>query len=322
MQGPPTTPTEDDEASIPTENLRTGPNLNRTFTVRRKAVKRTFPWYLPTYEIQLASPRPQDEDTRETKRPRFEEPVPTSTDEAAAKTISDDTTVALTSCDAAPAAADNADSDPVMDMHPEARTAGATGRWTLVEDAKLTSAVMNIRMKKLGNNYKSDWVVVATLVPGRTNAQCCNRCHDTLDPSIDRVTGRTLKWKEDEDIKLKAAVQKHGGKDWIAIAALVPGRTKTQCNTRWHDILDPGIDRTTALTGEWKEDEDIKLKAAAATHGGKNWVAIATLVAGRTKQKCYDRWKKNMDPNRSTVRGKQHCTFNKAPALGQDPQPN
>jgi hypothetical protein len=37
-------PAEEAEASIPTENVRDGPNLNRTFTVRRKPMKRTYPW--------------------------------------------------------------------------------------------------------------------------------------------------------------------------------------------------------------------------------------------------------------------------------------
>jgi hypothetical protein len=58
LQGPPTTPTEDDEASIPTEHVRNGPNLNRIFTVRHKAAKRTFPWELTADEIQLALPPP------------------------------------------------------------------------------------------------------------------------------------------------------------------------------------------------------------------------------------------------------------------------
>jgi hypothetical protein len=53
-----------------------------------------------------------------------------------------------------------------------------------------------------------------------------------VDASIDGTTGRTGTWTEDEDIKLKDAVQMHGGKNWIAIAALVPGRTKSQCNSR------------------------------------------------------------------------------------------
>jgi hypothetical protein len=56
MQGPITTLNEDDEASIPTEFLRNGPNLNRTFTVRRKAAKRILPWDLTTGELHLVSP--------------------------------------------------------------------------------------------------------------------------------------------------------------------------------------------------------------------------------------------------------------------------
>jgi hypothetical protein len=49
----------------------------------------------------------------------------------------------------------------------------------------------------------------------------------------------TGKWGEDEDIKLEAAVRMHeGGKNWVAIAALVPGRTQIQCSARCK-ALDP-----------------------------------------------------------------------------------
>jgi hypothetical protein len=82
-----------------------------------------------------------------------------------------------------------------------------------------------------------------------------------------RANERTGKWSEDEDIKLKDAVQMHGGKKWGAIAALVPGRTKIQCCSRWHDALDPSIDRATGRTGKWAEYEDIKLKDAVQTNG-------------------------------------------------------
>ena len=48
--------TEDDAASIPAEHVRNGPDLNQypTFTVRRKAAKRTFPWDLAAGEIHFA----------------------------------------------------------------------------------------------------------------------------------------------------------------------------------------------------------------------------------------------------------------------------
>jgi myb proto-oncogene protein len=75
----------------------------------------------------------------------------------------------------------------------------------------------------------------------------------------------------------------HGGKDWGAIAALVSSRTRGQCRDRWKDVLDPSIDRANGRTGKWAEDEDINVKDAVQAHGGKNLVAIAALVPGRTK---------------------------------------
>jgi hypothetical protein len=244
MQGPSLTPTEDDEASITTEHERNGPSMNPTITVRRKAAKRSLPWKLTADEIQLALSPPQDEDIREMKRPRLEEPVPTSTEEATTKNTVHDTPVALSPPDATHTAADkdDANADPVTVTQPNARTTGATGRWTLVEDAKLTSAITITRKKK------------------------------------------------------------RGGKDWVAIAALVPGRTKNQCKRRWHSVLDSSIDRMRGRNGKWKEEDDIKLEAAVHTHGGKNWSAIAALVPGRTNKQCWARWKKHMDPNRSAAR--------------------
>jgi hypothetical protein len=49
------------------------------------------------------------------------------------------------------------------------------------------------------------------------------------------ANGHTCKWVEDEDIKLNDAVQTHGDNNWVAVAALVPGRTKKQCYSRWHE---------------------------------------------------------------------------------------
>jgi myb proto-oncogene protein len=120
--------------------------------------------------------------------------------------------------------------------------------------------------------------------------QCWNRWRDALDPSIDRRPPvRTGKWTAVEDSKLKDAVQTHGGKDWAAISALVPGRTKTQCRGRWKDVLDPSIGGATGRAGKWTALEDSKLKDAVQTHGGKDWAAISALVPGRTRKQCLRR---------------------------------
>jgi hypothetical protein len=121
---------------------------------------------------------------------------------------------------------------------------------------------------------------------------------DDADDADNADADRTGKWTSTEDRKLKDAVQMHGGKGWAAtIAALVPGRTKKQCQNRWHNVLDPNIDRANECTARWTSVEDSKLKNAVQTHSCKNWGAIASLVSGRGRNQCYFRWHRVLDPN-------------------------
>jgi myb proto-oncogene protein len=165
-----------------------------------------------------------------------------------------------------------------------------TGKWTADEYIKLKDAVQTHGGK--------NWGAIAALVPGRTKNQCRHRWHDVLNSSIARASGRTGKWTEDEDSKLRNAVHRHGGKDWAAISALVPDRTIHQCSSRWHDALNPAsIDGANGRTGKWSKDEDSKLKDAVQTHCGKDWAAISALVPGRTKKQCLSRWYDALNPN-------------------------
>jgi hypothetical protein len=180
------------------------------------------------------------------------------------------------------AAADNAGSDPVMDIHPNARATGARRHWTPAEDDKLKNAVQIHGGK--------NWDAIAHLVSSRTNEQCSKRWHGVLDARIVGTTVRKGKWTPEEDDKLKDAVQMHGVKNWEVIARLVPGRMKVQCSRRWKYALDARIVGTTVRTGKWTPDEDDKLRNAVQMHDGKKWDAIACLVSGRTKRQCSNRW--------------------------------
>jgi hypothetical protein len=191
-----------------------------------------------------------------------------------------------------------------------ALTAGRTGKWTPVEDDKLKYSVQM--------HGDKNWAAITALVPGRTIIQCCSRWQDALNPSIDRANGRMDKWEADEVSKLKDAVKTHGDKDWVAVSALLPDRSRGQCRSRWHYALNPGIALAGGSKGKWTLVEDTKLKDAVQIHDGKDWAAITALVPGRTKIQCQHRWK-HVDPNRSTVRVKGQSTRQKAPALGQDP---
>jgi myb proto-oncogene protein len=65
------------------------------------------------------------------------------------------------------------------------------------------------------------------------------------------------------------------------------------------------IEPTTArLSSKWTPDEDNKLMEAVRAHGAKDWVAIATLVPGRSNQQCRNRWRDALDPSigRATAR--------------------
>jgi hypothetical protein len=176
-----------------------------------------------------------------------------------------------------------------LDFSSIGQASGRMGKWAIDEDIKLKDAV-----KRHGGKT---WKEIAVLVPDRTELQCRDRWKNGLDSSMDGTTKRTCKWTPEEDVKLKDSVEMHGGKDWAAITALIPGRTRSQCRNRWKDGLDPKIDRTNGRTGKWAKDEDIVLKDAVQTHGGKNWAAIAELVSGRTTSQCSTRWMKALNPS-------------------------
>jgi S-ribosylhomocysteine lyase LuxS involved in autoinducer biosynthesis len=163
-------------------------------------------------------------------------------------------------------------------------TAGKTaGRWKPEEDTKLIDAV-----KKYGEN----WVAVAAMVPGQTDAQCRSRWVQNLDPVAGKIVGR---WKPEEDTKLIEAVKKHG-KNWVAVATLVPGRTNLQCFNR----LTHTLDTAGKTAGRWKPEEDTKLIEAVKKHGN-NWVAVAAMIPGRTNLQCHHRWTNTLDTAGKTV---------------------
>jgi hypothetical protein len=164
------------------------------------------------------------------------------------------------------------------------------GKWTSGEEARLTSAV-----KKCGN----DWVAVAALVPGRTNAQCRRSWTLRLDPNINRKLG---KWTAEEEARLTSAVKKCGN-DWVAVAALVPGRNNKVCRSRWAENLEPNTNNAIQRRGKWTAEEDGKL-FVAVTKYGKDWVAVAVLVPGRTSEQCRARWASCLDPGMNRATGK------------------
>jgi hypothetical protein len=162
-----------------------------------------------------------------------------------------------------------------MDMLPNARKCH---NWTPEEHANLTSAVVTFTKQCGKDQVGIDWVAVASLIPGRTRKQCCNKWYRPLvsninvDIDIDPATGpRVGTWTVDENKKLQDGVGEHGAKNWKVIAALIPGRTIIQCCTRWHNSLVPLIliDPATARTCKWTADETL-IATTHSTHSFSN----------------------------------------------------
>jgi hypothetical protein len=272
-------PTGTDEVSLPAENTRNGPRT--TGVIHRKVGTKALHWAAAA----------EDEGIPAAKKPRLETSISTAADVglAVAEQTTDTLATASTSDIVAIAPRDAVTVVPSPLQSTEAPRAPRRS-WKPEEDAKLTSAV-----KKHGGN---NWTVVATLVPGRTNRQCLQRWADNLDPNSNR---KMSKWTAEEDAKQVEGVHKHGT-DWVAVSKLVSGRTNVQCCHRRVDGLDPDVGRGPRRTS-WKPEEDAKL-TSAVKRCGKDWVAVAALVPGRTNLQCRERWANCLDPGIERVVGK------------------
>jgi hypothetical protein len=202
-----------DEAPIPTKYVIDSRILG--VTMRRKIGQRTYPWPA-TAAGSPALPPPREDEVAifpAAKKPRLQ--APTTSNGVTTDSPDDTPTDPVT---------------PAVSL-PSATASYAPRRiWNAEEDEVLTEAV-----KKHGK----DWVAVAKLVPGRTHNQCRHRWLHSLDHANGGNQRKTpyKYWKSEEDGKLTEGVKKRG-KKWVAVAAIVPGRTNVQCRHRWLQSLD------------------------------------------------------------------------------------
>eukprot|EP00761_Pharyngomonas_kirbyi_P012724 gb/GECH01012751.1/.p1 GENE.gb/GECH01012751.1/~~gb/GECH01012751.1/.p1 ORF type:complete len:333 (+),score=81.38 gb/GECH01012751.1/:1-999(+) len=104
--------------------------------------------------------------------------------------------------------------------------------------------------------------------------------------SVTKRERRTCtRWTQKENDLLLEAINKHGEKNWSAIADYVGTKNGDQCNQHWHRVLDPKICKT-----PWTDEEDERLFQRVNDHGESAWKKIAEGIEGRTDIQCRHRW--------------------------------
>lgn len=149
------------------------------------------------------------------------------------------------------------------------------------------------RQQVLTNVKGLDWYkITKTSFPSRTPLEVFMRWTGYDHPSINRKS-----WSQNETSRLVAIAKENDGRDWRKIVTrLGTNRTAALAFRHYNRILQEKKQRS-----KWTAEEDTALKAAVETYGPTNWSQISRLFVHRTREQCWTRWLKSIDPaiNRS-----------------------
>lgn len=87
-----------------------------------------------------------------------------------------------------------------------------------------------------------------------------------------------------EDQIIIQFIMQNGPKNWAALAQQLEGRSAKQCRERWHNHLNPNINK-----GPWTYNEDVILAQKQKILGNR-WADIARFLPGRNDTLVKNRW--------------------------------
>ena len=125
------------------------------------------------------------------------------------------------------------------------------------------------------------------------------------------ISKRTFSPSEDQI--LIRYIYQHGPKNWSLLANILPGRTPKQCRERWHNHLDPRINK-----GPWTLEED-KILAEKQKLLGNKWSDIAKFLPGRTDTLVKNRWNTSVKSRLQELFSSTRTTY-KQPKQKKEPE--
>ncbi|KAF9092295.1 hypothetical protein BGX23_004433 [Mortierella sp. AD031] len=106
--------------------------------------------------------------------------------------------------------------------------------------------------------FKPDWDEIARAMPGGT--WTAEQCQKAYDISFKNHL-KNSRWTAEEDSDLLKAVKMLGRKNWVGVAATVPGKNSWECRMRFAELHEPLVEGTEPLPGLSSKSKEHVFKA-------------------------------------------------------------